>query len=192
MEIDDKRTVESVLSGNRDAFADLVRAHQARVQRYCLLLLRNPTDAEEAAQDVFVKAYRSLDQFRSEASFLTWAGRIAHNHCMDLLRQRTRRKTESLDAIIDEDGTPLVNRLAEPERTESPDELTEAVPKLLASLKEEYREILVLRELQELSYDDIAKVLKCSLDTVKSRLKRARAEFHDRAMKFRRIAGGRV
>ena len=192
MEIDDKRTVESVLSGNRDAFADLVRAYQARVQRYCLLLLRNPTDAEEAAQDVFVKAYRSLDQFRSEASFLTWAGRIAHNHCMDLLRQRTRRKTESLDAIVDENGTPLVNRLAEPERTERQDELTEAVPKLLATLKEEYREILVLRELQELSYDDIAKSLKCSLDTVKSRLKRARAEFHDRAMKFRRIAGGRV
>ena len=71
---------------------------------YCLSMLSNHTDAEEAAQDIFVKVYHSLPKFKGDSSFSTWLYRITTNHCLDVLRKRTRRKTTSLDALVEQDG----------------------------------------------------------------------------------------
>ena len=180
-ETDDRAAVQEVLAGDTSAFERLVRAYQTRVVRYCLLLMRNPVDAEEAAQDVFVKAFRSLEQYKGDASFLTWIGRIAHNHCMDVLRRRTRQKTDSLDALLEAQPTRAEEQFAEPAPNEGGSEAAERVPALLAALKADHREILLLREVQELSYEDISNSLGITLDAVKSRLRRARAEFIEKA-----------
>lgn len=188
MESEDTRTVAAVLAGDAEAYAKLVRAYQGRVTRYCLLLMRNPVDAEEAAQDVFVKAYQSLHRFRGQASFFTWIGRIAHNHCMDLLRSRSRRRSQSLDEML-EQGSGAGERFAEQPPADDRSDILTLVPGILNAMKPEHREVLVLRELQQLSYNDVAAALGCSLDAVKSRLRRARAEFSDKARHFMSRAG---
>ncbi len=148
-----------------------MRAHHGRVIRLCQLLLSNPTEAEDAAQDVFVKAYSSFSNFRGASSFSTWINRIAYNHCMDLLRRRRRERTESLEQ------TPENELPVQPLPSESSEELLQA-------LRPEYREILALREVAGLRYDEIAASLKCSLDSVKARLRRAREELQEKARHF--------
>jgi RNA polymerase sigma-70 factor (ECF subfamily) len=180
-ENDDFSIVEDVRAGDTSAFERLVRAYQTRVVRYCLLLMRNPVDAEEAAQDVFVKAFQSIDQYKGDAAFLTWIGRIAHNHCMDILRKRSRQKTDSLDALLEANPTRGEERFAEPGAEDGGSEAADRVPAILGAMKADHREILMLREVQELSYEDIAKSLGITLDAVKSRLRRARAEFTEKA-----------
>ena len=91
-----------MLRGRREAYAELVRAHQAKVLRLCTALLNDPTQAEDAAQDVFFKAYQALASFRQDASFSTWLYRITTNHCRDLLRKRSRRKEQSFDALVED------------------------------------------------------------------------------------------
>jgi RNA polymerase sigma-70 factor, ECF subfamily len=160
------------LKTDRDAYADLVREHHGRVLRLCQVLLSNPIEAEDAAQDVFVKAYQSLPSFRADSSFSTWITRIAHNHCMDLLRRRSRQRTEAIDTLPES---------ALPTQNGNPDKPAQ---ELLAGLKPEYKEILALREVSGLSYDEIAAQLRCSLDAVKARLRRARQELHEKARHF--------
>src|SRR5579871_5118969 len=100
----EKESIEAVLAGDPEAFAELVRTHQARLRLACLVFLGNREEADDAAQDIFIKAFKALDGFKAESSFLTWLLRIADNHCRDLLRTRTRRRTESLDALLAEKG----------------------------------------------------------------------------------------
>src|SRR4051812_38063263 len=88
---DDRDLIKAVLSGQKDAYASLVRLYYGRVFGVCRSALRNDVEAEDAAQDVFVKAYQSLPSFRLESSFGTWIFRIARNYCMDLLRSRKQR-----------------------------------------------------------------------------------------------------
>ena len=138
-------------------------------------MLADASLADDAAQEVFVKAYLALDQFQMKASFSIWLYRIATNHCLDLLRKRNRQKTESWEALLEKEG-PKIEALfsVPPERFSQ--EQSELLYRLLSYLPETLRTVLVLREIQDLSYDEIAVTLKCSLDAVKSRLKRARKE----------------
>src|SRR5260221_1570357 len=100
----DQKTIEEVLRGDTEAFAALVRAHQARLRLACLVFLGNKEEADDAAQDIFLKAYKGLLGFKAEASFLTWLLRIAENHCRDLLRSRKSHVAQSLDALLAEKG----------------------------------------------------------------------------------------
>ncbi len=140
--------------------------------RLCLGILGDPHQAEEAAQETFLKAYRALARFQGDAAFRTWLTRIGINHCRDILRCRARRAVFSLDAILDE-KKDLPESLVQRPR-EEPEGFARA-KEILGLLPEAEREILVMRELEELNYDEIGRVLGLSLDAVKSRLKRARA-----------------
>jgi len=176
-----------ILEGNLEAYADLVRAHQVRVRLACLVWLGNPEEADDAAQDIFIKAFKALGNFKGDSTFQTWILRIADNHCRDLLRAKTRHRTESLDAILSEKGNVFEGLLARTLGSDdlpaySPDEL-QLLGRLFAALPEEDCEILALREVEELPYEAIAERLHCTLDAVKGRLKRARQTLIDKCQK---------
>lgn len=172
---DDLELVREARAGDGSAFGELVRRHQARVLGLCAAMLRDPGRAEDAAQDVFLKAYRSLGAFRGESSFATWLHRIAANRCLDLLRAESRREALPLEA-------------AEARPAPSPDsEGRDLLERALAALPPDYRLILVLREVQGLSYEEAAEAMECSLDSVKARLRRAREALEER---LRHFSGG--
>lgn len=176
---EDAQAVERVLAGEQDAFAGLVRRHHQRVLGLCLSLTGNAADADEAAQEAFLKAYRSLSAYRSDAAFSTWLHRIAYNACLDLLRARSRRPAESWDALLEAEGERLERLLQGDPDPARAAEAADLVSRLLALLPDEQREALVLCEMQGFTYDEIAASLACSVDSVKARLRRARRTLED-------------
>lgn len=174
--------VRRVQAGDVEAFALLVRRHEARVRALCASMLNGSGDAEDAAQESFLKAYRHLADFRGDALFSTWMHRIAYRHCLDLQKARRRRPAESLDALL-EKGDGVLARAQEP----APDAGT--VAELLAGLPDDYRQILLMRESHGFRYEEIAAATGVSLDSVKARLRRARRRLIESA---RHLWGGAV
>jgi len=168
--------VEQARRGDRDAFEELVCAHEKTVYNLALRSLGNREDAEDAAQEVFVKAWLSLAAFRGESRVGAWLCRITVNACRDALRRR-RGETVSLSA---EDENGVTRELELPDTRFDPALLAEkkalraAVGQALERLPEEAREVLLLRELGWRSYEEIADILTLDLGTVKSRIFRAR------------------
>ncbi len=151
-----------------------MRRHYPKIFCLCLSLLKDRALADDAAQEVFLKAYRSLDQFRDDSTFLTWIHRIAANHCLDFIRLQARAKEDSLDGMLETSGNDFFKELANSSTIESSLINSDLVEKIMMRLPAEYRLILVLREVQGLNYQEISQVLECSLDSVKARLYRAR------------------
>ena len=179
----DAQLARLAAGGDDVAFAELVRRHAPRVRALCAATLGGPGEAEDAAQETFLKAHRALGRFSGEASFGTWLHRIAVNHCLDLLRAAGRRRSESLDALLEADAAILGRALAEPSSAKSLED-RDAVDRLLARLNPDQRLALTLREVEGMSYEEIAKAMSCSLDSVKARLKRARAELLEMSRHF--------
>jgi len=169
--------VRRVLDGDLSAFEELVAAYEKQVYNLALRMTDNPQDAEDMAQEAFLKAYRNLSQYRGESKFSVWLYRIVSNVCLDYLRAQKRRSATSL-SVEDEDGEET--QLDLPDESGSPEQLLErkltreAVQRGLQSLGEEQRQILLLREIQGLSYEEIGLVLQLEPGTVKSRIFRAR------------------
>lgn len=187
---EDAEVLQRVRAGDTEAYASLVRRYHSRVYQLCYGMLGAAHKADDAAQDVFVKAYTRLAQFRGDSAFSTWLYRLTSNHCLDLLRARTRHKTDSWDHLLETQGDRVEALLQSPTPPEGvSDELKETVNALLAELKPEYRTVLTLREMQGLTYEEIASVLDTSLDSVKARLKRAR---HQLGEKLRHVLGTSV
>ena len=177
--------IDRILRGDRNAYAELVRAHQAKVLRLCASLL-GESEAEDAAQEIFLKAYRSLASFRKDSAFSTWLYRIASNHCRDLLRRRSRQKTESLEQLLETSNEKAQSLLASDD-PRARAEQADLAEQILSTLSPDERLILTLREVQGLSYREIAEALACSLDAVKGRLKRAREMLMSRLDTFRQL-----
>ncbi len=187
--IEERELIRKVLSGDCGAYAGIVRSYQAKVLGLCASLLGNAAQAEDAAQEIFIKAYRSLGVFRGDSAFSTWLYRIAANHCKDLLRKRARERTESFDALIEASGD-AIQKLLEPScDPAAAAEASDLVERLLSCLSADERLILTLREVQGLSYREISQTLQCSLDAVKSRLRRARESLDQ---KLRHFSGSKV
>ncbi len=172
--ITDQQIIELILSGHTEAYGDLIRQYHKKVVGYCLSMLSNATDAEEAAQDIFVKAYHALRKFKGNSSFSTWLYRITANHCLDVLRKRNRRKTVSWEGLVEQEGDRILALFSTSQTGESQMENRELIDKILSTLPPDYRTILTLREVDGLEYQEIAAALDCSLDAVKGRLARAR------------------
>lgn len=176
------RTVESVLGGDVNAFETLVLGYEKNVYNLALRMVKNPEDASDMAQEAFIRAYNSLASFRGESKFSVWLYRIVSNVCLDFLRSRSRHPTVSLSVENDEGEE---TELDIPDESQSPEALLErrltrdSVRRGLDALSEEYRQILLLREIQGLSYDEIAETLSMELGTVKSRIFRARKKLCD-------------
>ncbi len=169
----DEELIGQARSGDDRAYAELIRRNHAKIFGLCVSMLHNTTMAEDAAQEVFLKAYQSLDRFKGQSAFSTWLYRVASNHCLDLLRKSARRPAESLEAILETEGDRVSRLLRAPDEERRAED-ADLVRRVLASLPPDYRLILTLREAQGLSYEEIMAVMDCSLDSVKARLRRAR------------------
>lgn len=169
--------IQSVLDGDVNAFETLVKEYEKNVYNLALRMTGNSEDAADMAQEAFIKAYNSLTAFRGDSKFSVWLYRIVSNVCLDFLRSRSRKQTVSLSTEND-DGEEVELDIAD--ETHSPEQLLDrsltrdAVRRGLAALPPDHREILLLREIQGLSYEEIADVLGLEAGTVKSRIFRAR------------------
>ena len=170
--------VRSIQRGDMDAFEALVTAHEKQVYNLAKSKLGNAQDAEDATQEVFLKAYSSIAGFRGDCRFSVWIYRITVNVCLDMLRKKGRRPEVPLvrpgDDEEDETETEVPDLSLSPEALLEQKLTREAVREGLASLPEDHRQILLLREIHGLSYDEIAAELKLEAGTVKSRIFRAR------------------
>lgn len=169
--------IRQVLAGDVNAFEPLVSAHEKNAYNLALRMLGSAEDAEDAVQEAFLKAYRSLNDFRQDSRFSVWLYRIVSNLCLDQLRRRKRQAEQSL-TVEDESGEET--ELDVPDKSFSPGALLEqkltreAVRRGLDALPPEHRQILLLRELEGLSYEEIGQALSLEPGTVKSRIFRAR------------------
>jgi len=174
----EKNLIELSAKGNVEAFETLIKTHQKKVYNIALRMTKDPEDAQELAQDALVRAFTAIKKFRGESSFSTWLYRITINVCTDFLRKRNKAVVVSLEqgAAGNENGSPVQI----PEKNPGPDELAEKnqlkemVKQAMDMLSAEHRQVLILRDLMDLTYKDIARTLNVNEGTIKSRINRAR------------------
>ena len=169
--------INAVLDGDVNAYEYLVKAYEKNVSNLALRMVGNSEDAYDMSQEAFIKAYNSLHSFRGDSKFSVWLYRIVSNVCLDYLRARNRKATVSL-SVENDDGEDVELDIAD--EASSPQALLDrsltrdAVRRGLQALPPDHREILLLREIQGLSYGEIADTLDLEVGTVKSRIFRAR------------------
>ena len=173
--------VQRAVAGDQRAFELLVIKYQRRLQRLIGRLVRDTDLVEDIAQETFIRAYRALPQFRGESQFYTWLYRIAVNTAKKFLQERKRSPTMSDRAFLpNEDNDETFRVVVEPINDETPEsvlaakEIAVAVNSGLAALPLDLRQALTLREIEGLSYEEIAAVMDCPMGTVRSRIFRAR------------------
>ncbi|MDD2509884.1 MAG: sigma-70 family RNA polymerase sigma factor [Syntrophomonas sp.] len=173
--------VKKSMEGDTQAFEKLVLQYQNKVYALSFRYMGNEDDAYDMSQEVFLKAFRSLKTFKGNSSFGTWIFRITTNVCLDELRRRKRRIVPlSLDeAAVTSRGIEVEREMVDPlppvDRVYEQKELSQYIQGLLDQMKPEHKAVIILRDTMDLSYNEIADVLKCSVGTVKSRLSRARS-----------------
>ncbi len=173
----DQLLVERVQRGDKRAFDLLVRKYQHRVIAVITRYVRDPDEAMDVAQEAFVKAYRALDRFRGDSAFYTWIFRIAVNTAKNYIVSRGRRPPDADIEVEDAEhyeGGGWLHEVANPENELFKDELERAVYRALEKLPEDLRTAVTLREIDGLSYEEIAEVMDCPVGTVRSRIFRAR------------------
>ena len=185
-EPNDWELVDRARSGDLDAFAELVRRYQVPLVNFCRRMIGSQEDAEDVAQDSFVRVYRYLDRLRPDAKFSTVLFGMARNLTLNFLRDAGRRGRGITRSMTREDETdcPIEDDAQRPDRAARLREIESLIERGLAMVSHEHREILLLREVQGLDYDAIAEVLKCRKGTVKSRLARAREQLRVRIVEL--------
>jgi RNA polymerase sigma-70 factor (ECF subfamily) len=170
--------VKRVQRGDKSAFDLLVRKYQHKVVKLVLRYVRNPAEAEDIAQEAFIKAYRALPQFRGDSAIYTWMYRIAINTAKNSLASRDRSPIAyDLDLTDPEESHSVQSRLQDPDTPEGmalTEEIRGIVNSAIEGLPEELKTAIVLRELDGLSYEEIAAAMECPVGTVRSRIFRAR------------------
>ncbi len=164
---DDFELVASASAGDLEAFGELIRRHQDFVYGAVLRVVKNPTLAEDVSQECFLRAYRALPDFRGDSQVRSWLYRIAHNLALNAVTRRREYPTELMPDTLAAEATG-------PEQSAEASELARAIGTAIESLPEDLKHPLVLREMQHMSYEDIAGRLELPLNTVRTRIFRAR------------------
>ncbi|WP_318361035.1 sigma-70 family RNA polymerase sigma factor [uncultured Agathobaculum sp.] len=173
--MDDKHIVAQARRGDLSAFEELVTRYEKRVYAIALRSSGSPEDAADITQEVFLKAWRSMESFRGDSGFSTWLFRITMNMCVDHARRRqTQPQTQPLVQGEEDDERPIPDTAPTPEEHLENSELGRELAAALDEVSDEHRRIVLLRDVSGMSYTEIAEVLEISEGTVKSRLSRAR------------------
>jgi RNA polymerase sigma-70 factor (ECF subfamily) len=182
---EETRLVQRLKRREELAFHELVIRHQRAIYGLCLRMIGQPTEAEDVAQDVFVRSFLAIDTFRGDSSLGTWLYRIAINLCKNRLKYLGRRRTSSAQTVDDVPEGELVRSVAgglsvgepapRPDEALSGNQTEQLIQRALATVEPDFRELLVLRDIEGLSYAEVMTITGLAEGTVKSRLHRARA-----------------
>ena len=180
-QISDQTLIDHCLAGRREAFGQLVERYQNRLFHSLLHLLGSAEDAQDATQEAFVNAFEKLGSFRGQSQFYSWLFRIAYNTAVSTKR-KSRRMSVSLEARRDATGLEPSdgNPTSEPSYAMDVSDRQRLVQQALSELGEEFRTALVLKEMDGMSYEEIADIVKVPLGTVRSRIHRARLELREK------------
>lgn len=173
----EQELVARAKQGDQDAFGQLVLNNEKRIYTLCLRMTGNPQDAQDQAQEAFLNAWRALDSFKGDSSFATWVYRLASNACIDFLRRQKRRQPVEVAVSLNDENSGWaepVDPHQDVQKNLERQELRHAVERGLQALPDHHRQVLVMRELSGLSYQEIGDTLNLDLGTVKSRISRAR------------------
>ena len=185
---DDAILIEKTLAGQSAAFGELVRKYQDRLYNTVVHVVGSSEDARDVVQDAFVQAFVKLESFQHSSAFYTWLYRIAFNVAASL--RRRRKPAVSLEMTREVTGQEPVDKEAGPDERLEQDERVQQVRDALATLSEDHRVVLVLREIDGCCYETIAEILDLPIGTVRSRLHRARLQLREQLKEVLMIDGG--
>lgn len=183
---DDTCLVQEALAGNQASFQILVERYQARLFSLVRHYTKNPYEIEDVVQETFLKAYTRLDSFQHQSSFYTWIYRIAVNTILDFLKRRGRSPVTSVEdpELVQSTTIAASPRVLSPDARMQREEIQTITHQILDGMPEIFRTVLVMREFEDMPYQDIADVLGISIGTVESRLFRARARFKEKLLQL--------
>jgi RNA polymerase sigma-70 factor (ECF subfamily) len=170
---DENATLEKAIRGSVDAFEELITLYEKRIYNIALRMMGNPSDAQDMAQEAIIKAYRPIGSFKGACRFSSWVYRITVNTCLDEIRKRKKRNVALID-MTDGESSGFVDGAPLPEAVVESREGYSGILAAVGGLNEIYRTVIVLRDMQGFSYQDISEMTNCSIGTVKSRINRAR------------------
>jgi RNA polymerase sigma-70 factor (ECF subfamily) len=192
LEPDDRQLVDDARKGNAAAFRELVVRHQRRAYAVALGMVHDPDDARDICQDAFLKVHKSLGTFEGDSQFFTWLYRIVMNLCIDHLRKRRGQQVEFDETIAqgdaDDAGVTPHRTGFDPARALADKELRTQILGALAKLSPSHRAVLVMREVDGLSYQEMSETMKCSIGTIMSRLFHARKKMQQMLIEARKAA----
>ena len=184
IDFQEQKWIDSARKGDQNAFAELVRLYEKKVFALTTRMCKNPDDAAEAAQEAFLAAWQGLPNFRGDAAFSTWLYRLASNACVDLLRREGRHRDAAGPSFNDDDlQLDVPDQAPSPHDLAERSELRQQIEAGLAALSPEHRAVLILREIHQRSYDEIAEILSLDVGTVKSRINRGRKQLRNFLLK---------
>lgn len=179
MEINEKKLIQSASGGDASAFNRLMEMHERRMYAVALRMCGNREDAQDCLQEAMLRIYRSISGFKGQSTFATWVYRITMNTCLDELRRKKNRQNTSLDNLLDMGWSPTDGTNA-PEKKAIQAETRRHIHEAIRDLPEDMRAAVVLRDIQGLSYDEIAQALDINVGTIKSRISRGREKLREK------------
>lgn len=172
--------VRALRQGDTQAFNRLVTSYQTKIYNLAFNYVKQEEEAKDLTQDIFVTIYRSISKLRDETKFVAWLYQVAINHCRNRYKKLQRRGYFNSQSIDDEDSPIQLSGGDSPEKNLEQNRTIELVRQTIADMPKSEKEVLLLRDIQELSYDEISAILDVPLGTVKSKLNRARSALKDR------------
>ena len=189
--LDEHELIQKAGRGDAYAFEQLMAAHENKMYAVALRMCGNREDAQDCMQEAMVRVYRALSGFKGQSSFSTWVYRITMNSCLDELRRRKNRMTSSLDAML-ENGFAPSDDGDTPEQSSLRSEQRRALERAIRELPEDMRAAIVLRDVQGLSYEEIAQALEANVGTIKSRISRGREKLRGVLLEQPELFGRRM
>ena len=176
---DENILIKRASQGDAAAFNELMGMHERRMYAVALRMCANAEDAQDCLQEAMIRIYRAISEFKFQSTFSTWVYRITMNACLDELRRRKSRPSTSLDVLVDAGWSPVDERET-PEQHALRGEVRGKLARFIAELPEDMRAAIVLRDIQGLSYEEIADALGANVGTIKSRISRGRERLRDK------------
>lgn len=188
----EKTLLNKAKQGNIIAFEKLIISHEKTVYNIAYRMFNNEEDAKDIAQEVFIKIYKNLNKFDGNCKISTWIHRITVNTCIDELRKRKGKETSSIDSLIDLDDSEVQKQYTDnsfnPEQSLINKEDIEDLKNAINLLSENHKTLIVLRDIQGLSYNEISEITQISLGTIKSRISRARIQLKNIIMNNKELS----